>query len=329
MIHIASLNFNGFEDTKKLLLNLAEQNLKNISIHILDNGSTDSSLEDLFFLLNENKTLKKYVKLHRTEQNLGFSGGCNYLVKKISDKAGKADSVLLLNNDALVCQRTLEFAERFVREKQNFGLLGFSVIKGISDATIWFGGGIFNPALGVIRHVNENQPFQEKIVENKNSYEISISSYGYSKTTWVSGCAMLIRIETILEHKLFRTGFFAYAEDVDLSLRLSAIGLEHYILNRAFIIHGSSKTFGKSILMKSVAEYLLTRNLYITIKKYGRGALKYTDYYRRLIEQSLRILASTLIKMDIRQLKRFKGLAYGFLDGLRQKMGKPDIFADF
>ena len=91
-VGICLLNWNGMKYTATCILSIIEQDYKNIKIFVLDQGSTDGSLQWLK-KLNESGA----IDLTDVGKNVGFSTGNNMLTEKAL-KDG-CEYVLIFNND--------------------------------------------------------------------------------------------------------------------------------------------------------------------------------------------------------------------------------------
>ena len=80
-------NYNGEEFLTNCLNSIRKQNFRNFETIVVDNGSTDGSLEILKSDFTE-------VRLIELEENTGFCHAVN-----VGIKASKAPFVILLNND--------------------------------------------------------------------------------------------------------------------------------------------------------------------------------------------------------------------------------------
>jgi GT2 family glycosyltransferase len=86
------INYNGLRDTLECLSSLRSVKDATISTLVLDNGSSDcSEISQIHEMFPE-------VYCERSEKNLGFAAGCNYLIK-VGLRKFSADYVLLLNNE--------------------------------------------------------------------------------------------------------------------------------------------------------------------------------------------------------------------------------------
>ena len=73
----------------------------------------------------------------------------------------------------------------------------------------------------------------------------------------VSGGAALFRADALRRTGLFDPAYFAYYEDVDLSLRAAALGIRAWYVSAARAVHGFGKSFGSGSPRQ---KYLLARN---------------------------------------------------------------------
>ena len=117
-VSIIILTWNGVEYTKKCIQSL-QKNIPqhNVEIVIVDNGSTDSTLEYLESLEN--------ITLIRNKENLGFVKGNNVALKKIQE-----GDVVLLNNDIIITQADwLEKLQEAIYMEEDYGIAGCRLIN--------------------------------------------------------------------------------------------------------------------------------------------------------------------------------------------------------
>ena len=107
----------------------------------------------------------------------------------------------------------------------------------------------------------------------------------------------------------FDSNFFAYFEDVDLSLRLKSAGFKAKILKDSIVYHMHSATGGKTSGFK---EYYLTRNLFM----YTKRNQSLEEYNKHKKEYYIRFL-KTVIK-NINNFNAVKSAIKGLNDGLKE-----------
>ena len=95
-VFILILNWNGKNDTIECLESLKNINYPDYEITVIDNGSTDNSVQ----LIKHNFPEIKIIFNHK---NLGFGGGINAGIKEIRARIKKKKYyMLLLNQDTIV-----------------------------------------------------------------------------------------------------------------------------------------------------------------------------------------------------------------------------------
>ncbi len=110
-----TLNFDQVEYTKDCIQSLLESQYNNISILLVDNGSTIDNFKTLTKVLpiTDSRLIVK-----RVENNIGYVGGVNYGLKE-AKKLG-ADYFVILNNDTIVDSKAIselvDCSERHLRK---------------------------------------------------------------------------------------------------------------------------------------------------------------------------------------------------------------------
>lgn len=210
-VTIIILTWNGVEYTKKCLKSLQE-NLayENVATIVVDNGSTDDTLEYL-------KTIDG-ITVIENRANLGFVKGNNVAITQIQD-----GDVLLLNNDIIITQPDwLEKLQEAVYLQEDFGIAGCRLIneKGeflhagtyIYPETYWgqqIGGGE--------KDVNQFSGIRE--------VEGVVFACAYIKRTVLDAIGGL------------NEAFFSYFEDTDYCLRARNSGYKTICCGDVTLIH--------------------------------------------------------------------------------------------
>jgi len=279
-IAIIILNWNGWKDTINCLETVFQSNYQDYRVILIDNGSTDGSIEKIqkwangelqscpkFFIhsaknkpisitilereeianndvATENNLPSKQVLIIKNERNYGFAEGNNIGIKFVfGDKDTR--HIILLNNDTEV----------------EPDWLGELMQVAISEKTI----GACQPLM--LSHTNPDLT---------NSTGISMSRFGVARqdgfdkkrelvpkanTEIFGACAgAALYNRDALEHiGLFDEDFFAYYEDVDLALRARLAGWKSMLVPASIIYHIHSATSNKNLPFKI---YLTKKNEY-------------------------------------------------------------------
>lgn len=233
------VNWNGRQHLADCLDSLAAQSYRDFETILVDNGSSDDSVEFI-------RSNYPWVKLVPLQENTGFAKGNNL---------GFAEAVgqylLTLNNDTWVdpywVQRLVETADNNPR----VGMIGSRICAfDEPDRIDSLGVGIC--ADGMSRGAYRKRLFSE--LELPTSFEILLPS----------ACAALYRREMLDSVGGFDEDFFAYCEDTDLGLRGRLAGWSALLARDAIVLHKYSQSGGAFSPFKL---FLVERNHYWLVCK--------------------------------------------------------------
>lgn len=268
-IYVVIPNWNEADLLEKCLLSLSKQSIRH-SVVVVDNGSVDNSLE----------IIKKFPKVHliKNPKNLGFTGGVNPGIKYALQNG--AESIALLNNDAVVDEKWLESLASGLKKNKKTGIVTSKILRinrKYLDST-----GEFYSIYGI--------PFPRGRNEfDKNQFDNKTTIFA------ASGGASLYRSEMLLEIGLFDDRFFAYYEDVDLSFRAQLAGWRVIYQPDAKAYHSVGATSSK---MGDFARYHSIKNFLILYTKDMPGYL-YFKYLPYFLYQFTRTIISSITKGQI------------------------------
>src|SRR4051812_48555304 len=117
-VYIVLLNWNGWQDTLECMRSLYRMEYQNWHIVVVDNGSSNDSVERL-------KEIFPEVSIMETKKNLGFAAGNNVGIRDAL--ANKADYVFVLNNDTTVSPNTISQFVEFAEKHPEAALMGPSI----------------------------------------------------------------------------------------------------------------------------------------------------------------------------------------------------------
>jgi len=245
-IEILIPNWNGRHLLKNCLDSLQSQTVDDFAVTVIDNGSTDGSVEFIAGSYPE-------VRCIALPDNRGFSAAVNAGITQSA-----APWILLLNNDMEVqadCLAALHQAIDRDRDYDFFALkmMNFhhrSYIDGAGDGFLRGGAGY---RLGTME----------------------IDGPPYDREREVFGAcagAALYRRDLFDRAGLFDSDFFAYLEDVDLNLRARRLGCRCRFLAGARVYHIGSATSGSKFNPLTIR--LSTRNsINVLVKNYPPALL--------------------------------------------------------
>jgi GT2 family glycosyltransferase len=132
----------------------------------------------------------------------------------------------------------------------------------------------------------------------------------------VSGCAVLMAREIIDRVGLFEPEFFAYWEDVDLSLRVRQAGYTNICATGTHILHKSGRSTGDGPGISVAQMYLVLRGQALMVRRHARGLGRLVAPLRLLLS-ALSAATSGFFRPRTRKLSLVK-LA-GLTDGWFRK----------
>jgi GT2 family glycosyltransferase len=241
-VSVIILNWNGKENTINCLEALKMTTYSNYEIIVVDNGSTDGSVE--YF-----KDNYPGIKFIENRENLGFAEGNNVAIRQVLERK-EIKYIALLNNDTIVKSDWLEKLVNALETDEKVGSCQPKVLSLINSDTI-DSAGIYIDRYGGAYMVG----YEEKDIGQ------------YSKIMEVFGVcagAALYRAKMLNQIGLFDKDFFAYYEDVDLAIRARLFGWKSVCVPQAIIYHIHSATLGNDSPFK---KYLLERNSYYYVIK--------------------------------------------------------------
>jgi GT2 family glycosyltransferase len=216
-VDIIILNYNGRHFLKDCLIALRAQTFKDFQTVLVDNGSTDGSVEYVQKEFPE-------VRVIGLPENLGFCGGNNRGIDATS-----AEYIALLNNDTEVVPGWLQALVVAIERYPEVGFCASKMIRLSDRMTIDTAGDIFY-TYGVGGKRGAGEPATE-----------------YMKPERVFGAcagAALYRRSMLAEIGLLDEDFFAVDEDIDLSFRAQLRGYQCLYVPDAIVYHYVSGSFG-------------------------------------------------------------------------------------
>jgi GT2 family glycosyltransferase len=221
-VAIIVLNWNGIDDTLRAVESLARQDYKDFSILVVDNGSTDTSVE----------TLKTYQKSHGditvvyNPKNFGFTGGVNTGIEWALNQP--FDYVALFNNDAVAEKDWLTHLVNAIQPQE------------VGAAT-----GLLLHADGKTIDTTGEQYSSWGLAFPRDRDKQARSAHPSGNVFGATGGATLYKTEMLRDIGMFDEDFFAYFEDVDISFRAQLAGWKIVYTPDAVAYHKQGATSSK------------------------------------------------------------------------------------
>jgi len=245
-VTVIIVNWNGERFLDRCLSALMAQTVRPQEIILVDNASSDGSLE----------IARRFpsVRLLALDQNAGFARGNNLA---ISEAASDSEWIALLNPDAFADSRWLEELLLSARDNPEFDVFGSRLVDAAAPEVLDGTGDVYHMS-GLAWRAGHGAPVPSAL---KPAREI------------FSPCAAaaLYRRSVMAKVGGFDEDYFCYVEDVDLGFRLRLTGHRCLYVPSSVVHHlGSGSTGGQH---SDFAVYHGHRNLVWTYVKDMPGAL--------------------------------------------------------
>ena len=297
-VWIVIVLYNSYADTADCLKSLESATYPDLHVALVDNGSGDGSGERL------RREFPRVLHI-RSDENLGFAGGCNLGIRAALDSS--ADFICLLNNDTLVDPGFIEpLVERAARNPEA-GILGGKIFYADPPDLLWFAGGRIDSRRGLTSHRGLDLP-DGPIFNRPGAVD------------YITGCLFFVRARLFRDLGLLDERFFMYAEEVDFCLRARRAGYTSFYEPKSVIWHRVSRSMGGAY--RPLFWYYQSRNL-LEAYRLHLGVSRCSGPMARLLWH-LVIYRSYLF---LRQYRASAGphmlaLWLGGLDFLRGRMGR-------
>lgn len=254
-IGIILVNFNGKLYNEQCINSIKLSTYSNYSIYVVDNNSSDNSVEIL------KEKFRDGITIIENDDNLGFSCANNIGIKKALDDG--CNYILMLNNDTVIESNMIE--EMLDISLKNHGSVVSPKIYYYDNKNIiWSAGGNINWVKGL--------PIQygiDKVDSNEFSYEREVQ--------FATGCCILIPKGVIEKIGLLSDKYFLYYEDTDYSIRMINGGVKIIYAPNAKMYHKVSASTGGS--KSKLLIYYMTRNRLLFNKKFNKKYIIATLYF--------------------------------------------------
>ena len=218
-VTVIVVNYNGGAFLRSCVEGLLNQTFRDFDVTIVDNGSSDGSIEQL-------PALPSNFQVVLAHRNLGFAAANNAAARKTT-----SPWIALLNPDAFPdpdwLDRLLDAAARYPQA----GFFG-SLQLDADDPTRIDGAGDVYHAFGIAWRADIGRP-------------VSLSRQSEAETFGPCAAAAMYRRDDFLELGGFDERFFCYMEDIDLAFRLRLAGRQCVQVPTAVVRHKGSAIAGK------------------------------------------------------------------------------------
>ncbi len=242
LVSIVIVNWNGRGLLEECLRSVYCQSFKAFEVIVVDNGSTDGSVDAV-------KKIFADVVIRENKSNLGFAKGNNIGIEAASKRS---KYILTLNNDTVLDRSFLAELLRAAEASPEVAGMWAPKILSIEDNS-------------VIDSVGGLLIYPDGLAKGRGRLETDSGQYDLQADAFIpSACAGMYRKKMLEQIGGFDDEFFAYCEDTDLGLRAQLAGWEARSVPKSVVFHHYSATGGRYTPFKA---YLVERNrVWVAVK---------------------------------------------------------------
>jgi GT2 family glycosyltransferase len=290
------LNTNRRDDTLAVLDSISRSNYSNHRVIVLDNATTDGSVEAI-------QAVFPAVNILMLERNLGYAGNNNVGIEAALEQG--ADWVFVLNEDTILAPDCISRLVEAGSKQDGIGIVGPMVYHNNEPNVIQSAGGQLDHNWRAW-HLGQN--------------EADRGQFSATHTVdWISGCAIMVRRAVIEQLGALDTRFFYYWEEREWCVRASKHGWTILHVPQAKLWHkGVQRDYhpGPSVT------YYSTRNHFLLLAKYHAPLRAWLAAW----VDTLRTLISWTFKPKWRSMRAHRNAMWqGMWDFLRGRWGMRTV----
>lgn len=295
---IIIVTYNSQKDIERLLESIILQKKKDLVVYVVDNNSSDDTLN-----LIQKYQSELSICIISCKTNNGFAKGNNIGIQRAMDDG--CEFLFILNPDIQLEENCIEILTKRIIPDETIGVIGPIVLYGDNPDNIIQGYGV----KANFRTQKKVDPLGNEKLLNEIPAEIYVD--------FVLGGAMMIRSEVLKVTGFFEEDYFMYNDELDLAYRIKKAGYKTICVRDAIVRHfhdfNEQNKKGNNLMY-----YYMMRNKYLYFKKYKL----YSNLVIAFISEVIKFPAT--INWAARRMRNFKLLKYyysGIFDGLTGKKG--------
>lgn len=285
--------FNSWDTLKDCLKSLIAQTHKLERILVIDNASTDGTLESITTFAKNIKT-DSNIAIFRNSKNLGVTGGRN---RGIKEAGNDYDFLLFFDHDMVADKEMVKELITVSERSKDIGIATPKIYYSDQKDQIWAAGTGINLWTGQILFRGGKNTRQFEDVEEVQ----------------VAPASFLVKREVLNKIGGFDDVFFATYEDTDFCFRARANGFLTFYTPNGVAYHKipfDESTSNKRLLIRT---YFIGRNRVIFMKRYAKS------FFIFLCFLPVFFLYYLFISIKLGKLNPAMNFIKGTVDGLKLK----------
>ncbi len=218
------VNFNAESCLEQCLKSIASSLSFDVEVIVVDNASTDKSVDVLKTAAKENSNLQ--VIWNR--ENVGFARACNQALKY-----AQGEYILFLNPDCIILEKTLEDLVHTLEQNSKIGMVGPLIINPDGSEQAGARRKVPTPWRSLMQTLGLWRIFPS---EDFRLHKTPLPSKA-TEVDAISGAFMLVKREALQEVGTMDEGYFMHCEDLDLAMRFKEAGWQILFVPHAKALH--------------------------------------------------------------------------------------------
>lgn len=248
-VGVVLVNYNGKKYNNKCIASILRSTIRDqLQIVVVDNASTDTSLEELRECWGENKQ----IQIIPLAENYGFSKANNEGIRLLIKQG--IEYFLLLNNDTEVEPNTIE--QMVISQKRTGAIVIPKIFYADNPGIVWCAGGELSPIIKKPKQLGINK---------KENPKFRISKY----CDFGTGCCILLTKKIVEKMGFLDERFFLYYEDTEYSFRAKKRGISIWYCSDAVVYHKVNGSTKGNEQPENV--YYITRNWLLCNRLHMKG----------------------------------------------------------
>jgi GT2 family glycosyltransferase len=255
-ISVIVVNFNRRELLRACLQSLAQQSVTSLEVIVVDNGSSDGSVEMVESDFGHHS--KFSLQLVRNTENRGFCEGNNQGIRR----AG-GDFVALLNNDAEANPDWLAELATPLLQREDIGMTASKILVYEDPQRI--------DKVGHLIYLDGQNRGRGAGQTDHGQFD------KMEEVLWPDGCAAMYRKSMLDDIGGFDEDLFAYGDDAELGMRARIAGWGCIYVPRAVVRHHRGATLG--VLSSRRLELIERNRALLALKHFPPSLLLQSIFY--------------------------------------------------
>ncbi|WP_420862184.1 glycosyltransferase family 2 protein [Algirhabdus cladophorae] len=239
-VSVIIINYGTADLTIKAVNSVLERDHggRHVDVHLVDNASPGDDAHQLAEAA-KSPLWTKHVTTYLETTNHGFGRGNNLVIERLAAQTAPPQKIMLLNPDATLDNDAIDVLAKAMDENPQIGFAGAAIAKpdtGPVTAAFRF------PSITseLIRTLGLNV-----IAKQFEHTAVALPpNLGTQQVDWVSGAAVMMRMEAIQSVGFFDPAYFLYYEEVDLMRRAGQNGWQSWHIAEAKVLHAEGAATG-------------------------------------------------------------------------------------